>query len=314
MTHHYRHHQSIWAALVAALLISVWTVRVSPETASGLQTQVTEAPISDAAPFAIRLIFLDPGVEFGACTGVVLSQHYVVTAAHCVRDAVAKYGVFAHDRLTIRYGADGTDGGPESYTAGDASYYIHPDYSGDDDDLGDDFALIRLYGGGMMTYARGRIMGETSQCFFNGGDIESVWIAGYGVGTNPGGGEDCPTGGGGNKRSGQFWFETNCLPVPSGWSPGSPFIRELIADAGNRSPCSGDSGGPIYAHYADRDVVAGLFAGIRHHPIGENYHGPSIRRRLEWMLETSAASGRRLTCEPFSASGDVGPDWWLCQD
>jgi hypothetical protein len=314
MAHHHGTRHRIWAALVAAMGIGLWTAPGAP--ASGPETQITEAPISDAAPFAVRLIFLDPGVEVGACTGVVLSQHYVVTAAHCVRDAVATYGVFAHDRLTIRYGADGTDGGPESYTAGDASYYIHPDYSGDDDDLGDDFALIRLYGGGMTTYARGRIMGETSDCFFNGGDIESVWIAGYGVGTNPGGGEDCPTGGGGNKRSGRFGFAPNCLPgpFPTGWSPKSPFVRELIADAGNRTPCSDDSGGPIYAHYADRDVVAGLWAGTRHHPIGENQHGPSIRYRLDWILETAEASGRRLTCEPFSASGDVGPDWWLCQD
>jgi hypothetical protein len=72
--------------------------------------------------------------------GVALSQHWVVTAAHYVRSVVADYGVYAPNRLTIRYGADGTDGSPESYTA----YYIHPDYGGDDGDLKDDFALIRL--------------------------------------------------------------------------------------------------------------------------------------------------------------------------
>jgi Trypsin len=312
MTTHHRHHQSRWAALVAALLLSVWTAPGSP--ASGPDPQVTEAPISDSPGFAVRLIFLDPEVEFTDCTGVVLSRHWVVTAAHCVRFMVAQYGVYAPDRLTIRYGADGTDGRAESYTRGDASYYIHPDYSGDDDDLGDDFALVRLYGDGMSAYTRARIMAETSDCFFNGGDIESVWIAGYGLGTDPGDGGDCPSSGSGYKRSGAFAFLPNCGAIPfHGWSPGAPFVRELVVDSGSRIACAGDSGGPIYARYNGRDVVAGLFAGSRFDPFGsDTQRGPSIRRRLDWILETSVTSGLPLECTPFIT--DVGPDYWSCRD
>src|SRR5687767_8979825 len=96
----------------------------------------------------------------------------------------------------------------------------------------------------MSTYTRARIMGETSDCFFNGGDLESVWIAGYGRGTDPGDGGDCPSSGGGYQRSGRFLAFPNCGAIPfNGWSPKSPFIREVVVDSGDRTALCGRLGG-----------------------------------------------------------------------
>lgn len=267
---------------------------------------ITEAPIGNAPPFAVRLLFLDAG---GNCTGVVISQHWLVTAAHCVRDAVNNFGIFNNSRLTIRYGSNGTSTGTASYSSGAASYYIHPDYSGDDDDLEDDFALVRLYGSGMSVYTRSRIMGETDSCFFPS-SISNPRIAGYGSGTDPGGGGDCPSTGSGWKRSGAFATLNNCGLTK--WSPRSPFIRQIMVGSGTRIPCSGDSGGPIYFHYDGLDIVAGLHAGTRSDPFSDNQSGPSIRRRLEWIIDKSIDDGIPLDCQ--AGFSDVGPDWWSCRE
>ena len=268
---------------------------------------ITKAPIGDSPRFAVRLIFLDAG---GACTGVVISQHWLVTAAHCVRNAVNLFGIYNDNRLTIRHEANGTSTGAASYSSGAASYYIHPDYSGQDSDLEDDFALIRLYGSGMVQYSRARIMAETDTCFYPSA-IGLPKIAGYGLGTDPGGSGDCPSTGSGWKRSGEFATLNNCGQLQ--WSPRSPFIRQIQVVSGTRIPCDGDSGGPIYFHYDGLDIVAGLHAGSRFDPIGgDNQSGPSIRRRLDWMIAKSAESGLPLNCEAFFS--DVGPDWWSCRN
>jgi hypothetical protein len=312
------------AALSAAILFSACEAPTDPEARLDApqdtirlgprKAEVTEAPISNAPAYAVYLDFLEPGVEFGACTGVVLTRHWLMTAGHCVRDAVARFGTYSPNRLTIRSGSFGPSG-TAVYTNGAASFYIHPDYSGDDGDLGDDFALIRLYGSGMSSFTRAYIMGETSVGYLLPQSLGNPMIAGYGRGTSPGGGKTCPSTAGGWKRSAEFRAVPNRSSGLGGamiyWSPGSPFIRELVLTDRDSNGCPGDSGGPIYFRYDGSDKVAGLFAGTKNAPIlYDSHRGPSIRRRLQWMIDMSEKKGLRLVCLP--GYSDYGPDYWSC--
>jgi secreted trypsin-like serine protease len=283
---------------------------VTTETIGESRLPVTRAAISSVPSSAVRLIFLD---VIGNCTGVVLSRHWLLTAAHCVWDAVAQNGVFEANRLTIRWGQNGTGTGIDIYNNGAAAYWIHPDYSGDEGDLGDDLALVRLYGSGMTVVSRALIMGETDRCFaFSASSIGPPKAAGYGLGTNPDGSGSCSSGQSGWKRSGTFFIPPNCFGTQPPWSPRSPFVRELIFDAQDREICGGDSGGPIYFQYDGRVIVAGLIAGTSTLLGADTHHGPSIRRKLDWILDKSIDVGIPLDCQP--GYSDVGPDWWLCDE
>src|SRR5690606_36489521 len=115
---------------------------------------------------------------------VVLTQHWVMTAAHCVR------GLPVHgNETTVRAGDIATDSTANVFK-GLASYYTHPEYSGRISDMGDDFALILLYDPGMSSYTPAKIMGESSWGYLPT-QIGPAWIAGYGRGTGPGGSDSC---------------------------------------------------------------------------------------------------------------------------
>jgi hypothetical protein len=244
---------------------------------------------------------------------VVISKHWLLTAGHCVREAVAKYGIYSSNRLTIRTGAYGPTG-TVVYSNGAASFYMHPDYDRSDGDFGDDLALIQLYGSGMGSYTRAFIMGETNQNYFLPGKLGLPRVAGYGRGTAPGGGEACPAGGGGWKRSGVFVPLLNRLykwGTPTAWSPGSPFMREIILKPSGSRACKGDSGGPVYFNYDGSDKVAGIHSGSKYFPyFVDSYRGPSIRRKLQWIIDTSIAKSLPLTCQPRYSN--YGPDYWSC--
>jgi secreted trypsin-like serine protease len=278
------------------------------------EAQITNAPIRDEPEAAVRLEFLDPGVEYGSCTGVVISKHWLITAAHCVRDAIAKHGVHKAGRLTIRYGVDGRDGGAESYTNGGASFYMHPSFDGSNGDVGDDFALIRLHGNGMSVFSKATIMGETDACF-TPSSIGHPRVTGYGIGTPRSGGKACsdsPNKADGWKRSGQFKSRGMCGVNNIGWSPGAPARTVVTVDSSERTACSGDSGGPIYFKYDGREIIAALFAANVTVLLNDSQRGPSIRRKLQWMIDTSEDEHPALVCRP--GYSDVGPDWWSCFD
>jgi hypothetical protein len=180
--------------------------------------------------------------------------------------------------------------------------------------MGDDFALIRLYGAGMLNFTPAKIMGETSSAYLPS-HIGHPRISGYGFGTSPGGSESCPNSGLGIKRTGSFEIVPNRKSTHYGvydaWTPGSPFITEMRLRKGDRRPCDGDSGAPIYFNYGGENIVAGLWAGTFSVPIFKNYHsGPSIRRRLDWILAKTREKGLPLYCNPTIT--DIGPDYWQC--
>jgi carboxymethylenebutenolidase len=282
-----------------------------------LPSQEVTGSHGSGPPFVVRLLLKrTSGGNEKPCTGVVLSKHWVMTAGHCVRGAPVHDD--NKDRVKVRSGANATSDSANVFVGG-GSYYIHPEYSGSNRDLGDDFALILLYDGGMSSFTPAKIMGESSAGYLTseiGRGIGHAWIAGYGQGSGPGGAKSCSTGTGGVSRTGNFKIVPNWPngsgQIPTRWSPGSPFINEMRLKFGHHTPCDGDSGGPIYFQYDGQDVVAGLHAGTVNDFLTELHKGPSIRRRLDWIIDMSKNKGVPLKCTPgFS---NVGPDWWSCTE
>jgi hypothetical protein len=308
----------------AVLLSIVWMGACDDPTApEGVSPDVPEpqhvtASHGGSAHYAVRLL-LGPSSDRRSCTGVVLTRHWVMTAAHCVRGLPV-----SSNATTVRRGDIATSTSAEVFN-GLASYYTHPEYSGRDSDMGDDFALILLYGGGMSAYTSARIMGESSYGYLVPGEIGYAWIAGYGHGTGSGGSSSCSNGLG-VKRTGNFKVYLNSrgygFDSPgTHWSPGSPFINQMKLRFGHHRPCDGDSGAPIYFTYPIRaygfefegDVVAGLWAGTVDIPVIEQLHkGPSIRRRLQWIIDKTIQKTPRIYCTP--GYSDVGPDYWTCSE
>lgn len=288
---------------------SLWEEGVD-EDISEERLEVTNTQTTSAAPFSVRLIFHDVS---GSCSGIVLSRRWLITSAHCLLPRVQAFGIHEPNRLTIRYGSDGTPTGTVSYNQGDAWYYVHPAYSGDDD-YDDDLAIILLAGNGMSTYTRARLMGETDFCW-SLSVMGSPMIAGYGHGTDPGGGEACPTSAVsiGRKRRGAF-FASNCTQASvQGWFPGSPAIKQISVSSTTRDACNGDSGSPMYFTVDGLDLVAGAFSSHISIPILTDVEkGTSIRAKLEWIIDTSVQAGVPLDCQ--AGSSDVGPDWWSCSN
>jgi hypothetical protein len=167
-------------------------------------------------------------------------------------------------------------------------------------------------------------MGESSYGYLPT-QIGPAWIAGYGDGTGPGGSKSCASGLG-EKRTGNF----KVVPNSDGygfnagglyWSPGSPFINQMKLKFGHHKPCDGDSGAPIYFTYpvyvfgfeVSREVVAGLWSGTVDIPLIQHLHkGPSIRRRLDWIIDKTIEKQPRVYCTP--GYSDVGPDYWTCTE
>jgi dienelactone hydrolase len=282
-----------------------------------LPSQEVTGSHGSGPPFAVRLLLKrTSGGNEKPCTGVVLSKHWVMTAGHCVRAAPVQDD--NKDRVKVRAGANATSDSANVFVGG-GSYYIHPEYSGSNRDLGDDFALILLYDGGLSSFTPAKIMGESSAGYLTseiGRGIGHAWIAGYGQGSGPGGAKSCSTGTGGVSRTGNFKILPNwpngAGQIPTRWSPGSPFINEIRLKFGHHTPCDGDSGGPIYFQYDGQDVVAGLHAGTVNDFLTELHKGPSIRRRLDWIIDMSKEKGVPLKCTP--SFSNVGPDWWSCTE
>ena len=131
------------AAVFAVVLIGACDEPTEPEGAAREAPDVQSVTGSHGggAAFAVRLL-LGLTSNSRSCTGVVLSQHWVMTAAHCVRGLPV-----SRNPTRVRAGDIATSSTADVFN-GLASYYTHPEYSGRDSDMGDDFALILLMAAG----------------------------------------------------------------------------------------------------------------------------------------------------------------------
>jgi hypothetical protein len=270
---------------------------------------VTNAAKSTQMPWSVRLVIsrIDSG-EGVSCTGVALSQHWIVTAAHCLRD---------RSKQTDEIEVDLGKGTTPLYAEGPASYYNHPDYDhrvvflGD---RGDDVGLVRLYGEGIFPERRAKI--------YHGEEVEdpSRWkdgariffAAGYGFGTEPGGSDDCDAGVPGTKRLGRFKLTGNTDDNGT-LGFGNPIAVEArnAGFGGVNRLCEGDSGSPWAFSIGNQPdgekLVFGIFGGNgrRSSPThGNNYWAALLTARMKFVTETTASKGLPISC-PIYDRGSI---------
>ena len=136
--HHTHRRLRVLRTLPALLLAALLLPGLVPDSAKA----VTTAPRSTQMPWSVRLTFYTPSGAEGVCSGVVLTKHWIVTAAHCLHGRAK-----STDQVRVDYG--GSYRSTPLYAQGTASFYNHPDY---DEigflkgDWGDDIGLVRRTG------------------------------------------------------------------------------------------------------------------------------------------------------------------------
>jgi hypothetical protein len=217
------------------------------------------------------------------CTGSVLSQHWIITAAHCLRGRSNET-----DRVTVDHGV----GQLPLYGRARASFYNHPDYN-HLGDWGADLGLVRLYGDGIFPELHAKVWDGTNEYWKAGGAV-SFFAAGYGWGTDPVKGAKCddPDRAIGIKRLGRFQL-TGKTRDSGLLGLGEPIAVRVKSAAfiEEHDLCQGDSGGPwafaLGGQPTGEMFVFGLYAGYYLWEKGSFSWGPLLPPRMKWVTDAT---------------------------
>jgi Trypsin len=297
---HNRRRRRALGLIPALLLGALLLVGLVP----GDSKAVTTAPETSQMPWSVRLSFYTPSGGDGMCSGVALTQRWIVTAAHCLHHRSK-----STDQVRVDYG--GSYSLTPLYAQGTASFYNHPDYDQIGfikGDFGDDLGLVRLYGDGIFPELRAKV--------WDGGtdwkDTTGIfYAAGYGLGGNPGESDDCDDGQIQFKRLGRFKLTGN-TDDNGILGFGNPIAVEARSAGwyGNNRLCPGDSGSP-WAFSAEgaengEKFVFGLTGGtwLRSNPLlGNHYWAALIRPKLFWITDIAEEKGVPISCPRFDDFG-----------
>jgi hypothetical protein len=253
--------------LAAALMLAVsGGCTLDAQSMSDEEVETEDTALTNSGSSA------DPAyiVNVNGCTGSVISQHYILSAAHCFRASGAFF-------VTIRTGMSSEN---VVYSA-QADVVIHPNWVNQAADREAwDLAVVRLRNNGMgSSFPRVRIYAGPETPWTSRGGM--FHVSGYGDGSAPGGARNCTDGvGGGIKRGGNFAF------LGEGMHQGTTWFS-VRGYSSLRSTCAGDSGSPYLLNRNGEDF---LFAV---HSRSERVAGGTIRAtmvqaKLAWIQARTA--------------------------
>jgi hypothetical protein len=275
----------------------------------GLGTEAAE--ISNASSTAanresIQLEFMYNGTYKGPCTGLALSRHWIVTAAHCVEQF--PMGSRIANAVKVRATSNSNGSTYQIYGIepgyGDARITRHPSWSGGDTDKADDIALIRLYGSGLedSTYSyRGNVYWDNREPWdADSSEWRYFFVAGYGRGSPSGSSISCATSGPGAlyvKRLGMFDLDPSL-----GYYDGN-LVAKVRTSYGS-DICGGDSGAPYLLLRGGRYMTFAIHSGDSPTSEAGGYEfGALIRPKMAWIESTASAQGVPLVCSNAVAGG-----------
>lgn len=226
-------------------------------------------------PFLVRL-YINIGGSSYLCGGALLSDTWVITAAHCLDGAPAA-------GVSVRAGSNQKSSGGEIIGAN--QLFIHPDY--DTSTFDNDIALIELSSAvsAPKTDTINRLTTNESSALPEG---STVWVAGWGT-----------TASGGSTSENLLKVSVN-VSYPTSCSSNSGYSTTDITDnmlcasipGGGQDACQGDSGGPLF-RYDNNDL---WLAGIVSWGIGcalSSY--PGVYTRVanydSWINQTMSSGG-----------------------
>jgi len=180
-------------------------------------------------PWQVAILFTYPYLDYQGCGGALVSDRYVVTAAHCT------YGASSSD-LFVRVGDTilATEFEAMAFTYGVAEIINHEDY--DDWTLSNDISILKL-DGYVDLYSYPNIKPVCLPSFqYSGGAVVSGWGTLYS---------------GGPSVSHLRDVDVNVFPNGDCGSMNSEMDDTMICAGymdGGKDSCQGDSGGPLVAH------------------------------------------------------------------
>ncbi len=189
------------------------------------------------------------------CTGSILSEDTVLTAAHCVDDHPKK--------ITIVFGP--VIRSSKNFRSG-VSYVQHPRWKKQTASGRGDLALILFSGGLPSGYTPVHLL-EKSTKISKG--LE-VWMMGYGVAS-------------GVKHSGDGVLRFMGTQV-EGWESST----EVITDGQKSSVCFGDSGGPSFLVEGGATVQWGVASSVLNSTCNEASIHTSLQTYLRWLGSAAA--------------------------
>jgi trypsin len=295
----------MWIKAVAASIAGVLLVLAIVGFARSANA-VTNAPASSHMPWAVGLALRKSndhrtglaGAEL--CSGSALSQHWILTAAHCLRGKT-------NESHRIRVYTEVGD-----LYEGKASYYNHPDYAGEGD-WGDDLGIVRLYEDGLLPELQAKVENgpnvEDPDRWRNGGQI--FLIAGFGRGTDPSRGRSCDDDDArsGVRRIARFKL-TGTTDDNGVFGLGNPIAVE--AEPILNEACPGDSGAPwAFASGANPANDPRVFAVHSGKGSKSPWHGYDdwaalVPARMRWVTDKAFAKGLPLNCPSYGERGEYG--------
>lgn len=258
------------------------------------QQAITAAALTTAVPWVVRLDL--PG---GVCTGSVLSEHYILTAGHCV----SGYSSNVLSSVSVRWAH--VLGGAQALYTGSARIMRNPQYHANDwfGDTGQDVAMLKLDGAGVNLALTGRakLWGSNApninyDPWESSAQNRDFTLIGWGL-TDPSGGSTCTSGTIGSKRIG-LGFRADVMGRDA---------LEVHAPINATHACGGDSGAPWLFVRGGTHVAFAVHSGrVSDYVVGGDYHRAALTKpKRAWMYQATAFESLKLICAGAGFAGDA---------
>ncbi len=280
-------HNQIVAALSVAITFAIPSAGAAQSDVDSRTFPITNAPLTVEAPWVVGL-----SLPHGWCSGSVLSERWIITAAHCIVDAPQPGNV------SVFYAA--APGRNQLVYEGPVRYHPYPDFSSRGGlrrpDRKDDIGLIELMGAGPAIDLS--LTGKAK--LYSPPAGEEIWIRpeaqrrftfiGWGR-TDAPSSRDCAEGTEGSKRIAKDFVLSRETRV-------AEQVKAPLMDA---HACGGDSGAPYLVEH-DGDYIAFAVHSGRNpgFPVigTATQRGAVIRAKHQWINQTAGQTDepRRMIC------------------